>query len=190
MEAAMVLSAPRPTTAPSAGAGQALVDAYVARTPGSARLAERARAVLPGGDTRTVAFHPPYPLSVASAEGCRMTDVDGNVYVDLISNYTSLIHGHANPAIVRAVTEQLPKGTNYATSIEAQTRLAEILTSRVATLDKVRFTNSGTEATMNAARAAFIVASVPELVKRTLSSVATRLVRISASRVCASMEVA
>ena len=150
----MVLSAPRPTTASSSEAGQALVDAYVARTPGSARLAERARAVMPGGDTRTVAFHPPYPLSVASAEGCRMTDVDGNIYIDLISNYTSLIHGHANSAIVRAVTEQLPKGTNYATSLEAQTRLAEILTGRVATLDKVRFTNSGTEATMNAARAA------------------------------------
>ena len=150
----MVLSAPRPATAAHAETGRDLVDAYVAKTPTSARLAERARRVMPGGDTRTVAFHPPYPITVASAEGCRMTDVDGNVYVDMISNYTSLIHGHAHPAIVRAVTEQLPKGTSYATSLEAQTRLAEILTGRVATLDKVRFTNSGTEATMNAVRAA------------------------------------
>ena len=150
----MVLSAQRPGTSPSPEVGQRLVDAYVARTPRSSGLAQRARAVLPGGDTRTVAYHPPYPLTVASGGGCRMTDVDGNTYIDLISNYTSLIHGHAHPAIVRAVAEQLPKGTNYATSLEAQTRLAEILTGRVATLDKVRFTNSGTEATMNAARAA------------------------------------
>lgn len=150
----MVVSTPHTTTASRAQVGRSLVDAYVARTPTSARLAERARAVMPGGDTRTIAYHPPYPLTIASGQGCRMTDVDGNDYIDLISNYTSLIHGHAHPEIVQAVAEQLPKGTNYATSLEVQTRLAEILTSRVATLNKVRFTNSGTEATMNAVRAA------------------------------------
>jgi glutamate-1-semialdehyde 2,1-aminomutase len=124
------------------------------RTPRSAEAFASAKRVMPGGDTRTVAFHAPYPLTVERGQGCRFVDVDGNEYVDVLNNYTSLIHGHAHPAITEAVTEQLPKGTNYATAVAAQTRLAEIITSRVASVDLVRFTNSGTEATMNAVRAA------------------------------------
>lgn len=109
---------------------------------------------MPGGDTRTVAFHAPYPLTVAAGSGCRFQDVDGNEYVDLLNNYTSLIHGHADAAILEAVSAQLPKGTTFASALESQTRLAEILTSRVDSVDMIRFTNSGTEATMNALRAA------------------------------------
>jgi glutamate-1-semialdehyde 2,1-aminomutase len=132
----------------------ALVAEYRARTKGSAEQFEHARRVMPGGDTRTVAFHAPYPLTISHARGCRMTDVDGNEYIDALNNYTSLIHGHAHPAIEAAVVEQLPKGTVYATAIAAQTRLASMLTERVASVDLIRFTNSGTEATMNAVRAA------------------------------------
>lgn len=131
-----------------------LIAEYRARTPKSAALAEAARKVMPGGDTRTVAFHAPYPLSIERGQGCRLVDVDGNEYIDILNNYTSLIHGHAHPAIQAAVAEQMPKGTNYATAIAVQTRLAEIITARVASVDMVRFTNSGTEATMNAIRAA------------------------------------
>ncbi len=131
-----------------------LVSEYRRRTPRSGELFAAARRVMPGGDTRTVAFHPPYPLTVDRGLGCRFTDVDGNDYIDCLNNYTSLIHGHAHPAIVAAVQAQLPKGTNFATALEEQTRLAGILTSRVASVDLVRFTNSGTEATMNAVRAA------------------------------------
>lgn len=133
---------------------ESVLAAYRARTSASEALAVPARAVMPGGDTRTVAFHAPYPLTIDRGQGCRMTDADGNEYIDLLNNYTSLIHGHAHPAITAAVNEQLPKGTNYATAITSQTRLAEILTSRVASVDLIRFTNSGTEATMNALRAA------------------------------------
>jgi glutamate-1-semialdehyde 2,1-aminomutase len=131
-----------------------LISEYRARTPTSATSAERAKRVLPGGDTRTVAFHPPYPLTVVEGSGCRFSDIDGNVYIDVLNNYTSLIHGHAHPAVVAAVTGQLTKGTSYATAIAAQTQLAELLAERVASVDLIRFTNSGTEATMNAIRAA------------------------------------
>lgn len=131
-----------------------LIAGYRARTKRSAQLADAARKVMPGGDTRTVAFHAPYPLTVERGQGCRFTDVDGNEYIDCLNNYTSLIHGHAHPAIIEAVAAQLPKGTTFATSLGAQTRLAEIITNRVASVDLVRFTNSGTEATMNAIRAA------------------------------------
>jgi glutamate-1-semialdehyde 2,1-aminomutase len=138
----------------SADVAERLVAAYRAQTARSAELAAAARRVMPGGDTRTVAFHAPYPLTIERAQGCRLIDADGNEYIDILNNYTSLIHGHAHPAIQAAVAEQMPKGTNYATAIESQTRLAEIICSRVASVDMVRFTNSGTEATMNAIRAA------------------------------------
>jgi glutamate-1-semialdehyde 2,1-aminomutase len=134
--------------------GADLVKQYEARTHRSKALAERAQRVMPGGETRTITFHPPYPLTGDSGSGCQFTDVDGNTYYDLINNYTSLLHGHAHPVIKAAVTAQLAKGTTFATALEAQSELGEILTERVDSVDMVRYTNSGTEATMNAVRAA------------------------------------
>ena len=131
-----------------------LLDEYRARTPRSAALHEAARQVMPGGDTRTVAFHAPYPLAIAYGDGCQIEDADGNVYIDLLNNYTALIHGHAFPAITEAVTAQLHRGTAFPAPNAAQTRLAEIITGRVASVDLVRFCNSGSEAVMNAIRAA------------------------------------
>ena len=137
-----------------AATGAQLVKEYEARTPRSKVLAARAQRVMPGGETRTITFHPPYPLTGDRGSGCQFTDVDDNVYYDLINNYTSLLHGHAHPEINAAVTQQLAKGTTFATALEAQTELGEIIAKRVASVDMVRYTNSGTEATMNAVRAA------------------------------------
>ena len=127
---------------------------YRASSPRSAALHEAARRVMPGGDTRTVAFHAPYPLVIMQGRGCRIQDADGRTYVDLLNNYTSLIHGHAHPAVVAAVSERLPYGTAFPAPNEAQTRLAQIIVDRVASVDMVRFCNSGSEAVMNALRAA------------------------------------
>ena len=127
---------------------------YRATSPRSAALHEAARRVMPGGDTRTVAFHAPYPLVITGGQGCRIHDADGRTYIDLLNNYTSLIHGHAHPAVVAAVSERLPHGTAFPAPNEAQTRLAEIIVERVASVDLVRFCNSGSEAVMNALRAA------------------------------------
>jgi glutamate-1-semialdehyde 2,1-aminomutase len=109
---------------------------------------------MPGGDTRTIAFHAPYPLVITQGQGCRIEDADGRTYIDLLNNYTSLIHGHGHPAITAAVAECLPRGTAFPAPNEAQTRLAEIMAGRVASVDMMRFCNSGTEAVMNALRAA------------------------------------
>ena len=133
---------------------QEILADFRGRTPGSAARHERARRVMPGGDTRTVAFHAPYPVYMDRASGVELTDVDGHGYLDFLNNYTSLIHGHAHPGIEVAVREQLPRGTAYAAGCEAQAALAEIITDRVASVDLVRFCNSGTEAVMNAIRAA------------------------------------
>lgn len=127
---------------------------YRASSPRSAVLHEAAAKVMPGGDTRTVAFHAPYPLVITEGQGCRIQDADGRSYVDLLNNYTSLIHGHGHPAVVAAVAERLPFGTAFPAPNEAQTHLAKIIVDRVASVDMVRFCNSGSEAVMNALRAA------------------------------------
>src|ERR671917_2268713 len=127
---------------------------YRASSPRSASLHETARRVMPGGDTRTVAFHAPYPLVISEGRGCRIQDADGRTFIDLLNNYTSLIHGHAHPAIVAAVSERLPFGTAFPAPNEAQTQLAGIVVDRVASVDMIRFCNSGSEAVMNALRAA------------------------------------
>ena len=130
------------------------VERYVAMTPASAALHARARRSMPGGDTRTVISFPPHPLYIAEASGSRLVDVDGNTYLDLLGNYTSMIHGHAHPVIVDAIATQAARGTGHAAGTTQAVELAEMLVGRVPGLDAVRFCNSGTEATLNAIRAA------------------------------------
>src|SRR5579859_5261686 len=120
----------------------------------SAELYARARAVMPGGNTRTTVFSAPYPAYVASAEGPMVTDVEGQTRLDFVNNYTALIHGHAHPRIVEAVSRQLTLGTAVSFPTETEVRLAELLVDRVDSLERVRFTNSGTEAVMMAVQTA------------------------------------
>ena len=127
---------------------------YRKRTPQSEVLAASAQRVMPGGDTRTNTFFPPYPVFIESGKGCRMTDADGNVYLDFLANYTSMIHGYAPARIVEAVSRQLSLGTAFASPIESQIQLAAAICSRMSSIERIRFCNSGTEATMNAIRAA------------------------------------
>jgi glutamate-1-semialdehyde 2,1-aminomutase len=135
-------------------ASAALHDAYHARTPRSAALFERATRVMPGGSTRTTVFAPPYPPYLAGGSGIRVEDVDGNTYRDFLGNYTSLILGHAHPAVVAAVQEQVRRGSAFGAPSALEIALAEELVQRIASVERVRFTNSGTEATMFAIRAA------------------------------------
>lgn len=127
---------------------------YLERTPTSRQYHQTARACMPGGDTRTIAYWEPYPLYTKSGSGCRICDVDDNSYIDFVNNYTSLILGHAHPSVQAAVKAQISRGSAYATAIPVQIELAEVLQRRVPSVDQVRFCNSGTEATMFALRAA------------------------------------
>ncbi|MGE0732661.1 MAG: aspartate aminotransferase family protein [Acidimicrobiia bacterium] len=126
----------------------AILSTFLARTPQSAARQDRAASVMPFGDTRTTTYHPPYPLTMASGEGAWLVDVDGNRYLDLLGNYTSLVHGNAYPPIVEAAQRQLARGTAWPARNDAQVELAELLTARVPSVEQVRFCNSGTEATM------------------------------------------
>ncbi len=127
---------------------------YISKRPQSNKLHEAAKAYLPGGDTRTVTFFRPFPTFMQRGEGFNLYDVDGNIYTDFFNNATSLVHGHAHPAVVKAVTDQVRMGSIYAAPVESQTQLAQILCDRLPSINKVRFCNSGTEATMTAIRLA------------------------------------
>jgi glutamate-1-semialdehyde 2,1-aminomutase len=142
-----------------------LIDDYLARTPGSAALFERATASIPGGSTRTTIFNPPYPPYMVRGEGLRTWDVDGNEYCDFLGNYTSLILGHAHPAVVEAVERQVRLGSAFAAPTEIEVELAEEIRSRLPSVERIRFTNSGTEATMFAIRAARAITGRPLLAK-------------------------
>lgn len=128
--------------------------AYEARTPASRALYQRAQRVMPGGDTRTGTFHHPYPLFIARGDGARLHDADGHQYLDLLNNFTSLVHGHGQPAVVEAMIRQERLGTAHGTANAFQVELAETLCARVPSVQRLRFCNSGTEATLGALRAA------------------------------------
>ena len=140
-------------------------ESYLARTPASAALHARAREVLPGGDTRSGTFHAPYPLFVSRGEGCWLTDADGHRYLDTLYNFTSLLHGHAFGPIVQAIAAQAARGTVHGTANELQVELAEVLRRRVPSMERLRFCNSGTEATMGAIRAARAFTGRPAILK-------------------------
>ena len=127
---------------------------YNIRTEKSRELITRLGRSIPGGNTRSLAHFPPYPLAISHGSGCRIWDVDGNEFVDLLNNYTATVHGHAVPAINEAMTRQAALGTVFPAPQEAQAELAERIVDRVASVEKVRFANSGTEAVMMAVRAA------------------------------------
>ena len=125
----------------------------------------RALASLPGGNTRTTVFMKPYPIYAARGEGCRIWDVDGNEFIDCINNFTSLIHGHAHPSLIEAATRQLSVGSAFGLPTESEIDLAELLVSRLPSVEQVRFANSGTEAVMMALKAARAFTGRPKIAK-------------------------
>lgn len=127
---------------------------YRQRTPTSAALYHRALTSMPGGDTRQTVFFTPYPLFVASGEGSYVTDVDGHSYFDCSSCWSALVLGHAHPAVTAAVTDQLARGSAYNAASPHALELVELLRDRIPSLQMVRLTNTGSEATMLAVRAA------------------------------------
>ena len=127
---------------------------YLEMTPNSKSRWEEASKYLPGGDSRHSIFWEPYPIFVTSASGCHVIDADGVDRLDFINTMTTLILGHAAPPVMEAVQEQLGKGVAYNAPNEHQIRLAKLLCQRIPSFDLVRFTNSGTEATLNTIRAA------------------------------------
>ena len=131
----------------------------------SARLYTEACNYLPGGNTRRQVYMSPYQLYAERGEGFNITDVDGVVRVDFSNNATSLVHGHAHPEIVAAVKTQLELGTAFTIATESEIRLAKLLCDRIPSVERVRFTNSGTEGVMMAIKAARAFTKRPKIAK-------------------------
>ncbi|HSI93631.1 MAG TPA: glutamate-1-semialdehyde 2,1-aminomutase [Jiangellaceae bacterium] len=129
---------------------------YPHDAPASAALFERARGVTPGGVNSPVrAFHAVggTPRFIVRADGPYLYDADGREYVDLVGSWGPMILGHAHPAVVDAVQAQVARGTSYGTPTEPEVELAEEIVGRTS-VEQVRLTSSGTEATMSAIRLA------------------------------------
>lgn len=126
-------------------------------TAASARLFDDACAVIPGGVNSPVRAFTAVggtPRFLTEANGCRLTDADGNRYVDLVSSWGPMILGHAHPAVVDAVTSAAAKGLSFGAPTETETELAAEIIGRVGPVERLRLVNSGTEATMSAVRLA------------------------------------
>ena len=118
-----------------------------AETGGSARMYERSRAVMPNGVPSSYQVRAPHPIFLKRGVGSKVWDVDGSEYRDFHNGFGTMVQGHAHPAIVRAVTERMPQGTHFAAVTEDSVIVAEELARRWG-LPKWRFTNSGSESTM------------------------------------------
>lgn len=126
---------------------------------------DRAKAVLPGGTTRVTVQRDPAPIYMAQGRGAWLTDLDGNRYLDLNNNYTTLIHGHAFEPVVSAVEQQVRAGSCYANPTEHEVAHAEILCERVPAVERVRYVSTGTEAVMFAVKAARAITGRTKIAK-------------------------
>jgi glutamate-1-semialdehyde 2,1-aminomutase len=135
-----------------------MIDNHRARTDVHSKAAfERAKKVIPGGVNSPVRAFKSVgltPLVIERGEGSRITDIDGQTYIDYVLSWGPLIAGHAHPEVVEAIKRTAEKGTSFGAPTELETLMAELVCERVPSVDIVRMVNSGTEATMSALRLA------------------------------------
>jgi glutamate-1-semialdehyde 2,1-aminomutase len=143
----------------------AMATAYRGESSRSRSMFERALRVMPGGNTRHSVALSPYPVYFASGRGCRVTDVEGEERIDFLNNFTSLIHGHADPEVTAAAHARVALGTAFAGPTELDVELAELLVERVPSIERVRFCNSGSEAVMLALKLARACTGRPKIAK-------------------------
>lgn len=136
-------------------------ESYVSQRPVGARMHAEASEVMPGGNTRTVLYHPPFPLRIARGAAQRVVDVDGHEYVDLLGEYTAGLYGHSQQPILDAVRAALDDGISLAGHNVYESQLARALVDRFPAFELVRFTNSGTEANLMAISLARVVTGRP-----------------------------
>jgi glutamate-1-semialdehyde 2,1-aminomutase len=127
---------------------------YIEQRPKSKALYEKAREIFPSGITHDIRYLIPFPVYVSMAQGSRKWDVDGNEYVDFAMGHGSLLLGHGRKEVLSAVSDVISKGTHYGGSSELEIKWGEIVKNLIPSAEKVRFTSSGTEATLLSLRLA------------------------------------
>src|SRR3990172_8667658 len=129
-------------------------ETYVRLHPGSAGLYEDALRTFPSGVTHDIRYQTPFPIFVDRAQGSRKWDVDGNEYIDYVMGHGALFLGHAHPKTTDAIVQQALKGTHYGANHRLELEWGELVRQLVPSAEEVRFTSSGTEATLMATRLA------------------------------------
>ncbi|ACI20727.1 glutamate-1-semialdehyde 2,1-aminomutase [Thermodesulfovibrio yellowstonii] len=127
------------------------------KTTKSKKLYKQALKLMPGGVNSPVRAFKAVggnPLFIAKAKGSKIYDVDGNEYIDYVLSWGPLILGHAYPSVVKALKKAIEKGTSYGAPTELEIKLATLVKKAFPSIEKLRFVNSGTEATMSAIRVA------------------------------------
>lgn len=130
------------------------LEEYQRQNPRSAARFAEAQRVLAGGNSRLTAFFNPFPFYAERGAGYQLYDLDGNSRIDFYNNATSLILGHCSPPVTAALIAQAEKGTAFANPTGPEVELASLLTQAIPSVERLRFTNSGTEGVMLAIRAA------------------------------------
>ena len=133
--------------------------------PRSAKLAERGRKIFPSGVTHDQRFFSPFPIYVERANGSRKTTVEGKELIDYWMGHGVLLLGHSHPALIEAVNRQITRGTHYGACHEAELIWGEWVQKLVPSAELVRFTSSGTEATLMALRIARLVSGKSKVLK-------------------------
>lgn len=133
---------------------ESILGRYESLHPSSKQLATRAGRLFPTGVTHDIRSFSPFPIYIDRADGARKWDVDGNEFVDYIGGHGALLLGHNSPEVMEAVRGALADGTHFGSSHEREIEWAERVLSMVPCGERVRFTSSGTEATMMALRLA------------------------------------
>lgn len=142
-----------------------IVAAWRDRTPGSAALAEQAAGLFPSGITHDARLQDPYGPYIARAQGGHKWDVDGNRYVDFYGGHGALILGHAHPAVTEAIAAAAGEGTQFGASHPREVAWAAQIQRMVPSCERLRFTSSGTEATLMAVRLARAFTGRPKLLR-------------------------
>ena len=131
-----------------------LIAAYEERHLKSKKILEDASEVLPGGNTRVSLFNAPFSLVMAHGENCYLTTVDGQKYLDFLSEFTAGIYGHSHSVIHEAIKKVMDVGINLGAHTQYEAELARLITARFKSIEMIRFSNSATEANMTALGAA------------------------------------
>jgi glutamate-1-semialdehyde 2,1-aminomutase len=142
-----------------------ILETYQNLHPRSSELAARARGRFPSGVTHDVRYAPPFPLFVERSAGARKWDADENVLIDFITGHGALLLGHSHPDVVAAVQAQMARGTHFGAEHELAVRWADLVQELFPSIERVRFTASGTEATMLALRLARAYTGRPTVIR-------------------------
>jgi glutamate-1-semialdehyde 2,1-aminomutase len=144
-----------------------IADAYMEKFPVSRARHEQLINYIPGGATRSLSYFKPYPIHIDYGQGAYVFTHEGHKLFDVTNAYGAIVHGHGDPDVVRAVQQGIVRGSQYSTPTNGQYKLAKLLCERIPGFERVRFVNSGTEATLFALRTARAYTGKDKILKMT-----------------------